>query len=125
MPNHCLECFCFRLISKDISILSVLIIFYTTAVIVVLKKCSLCNFSFRHCILLLCFCCLDISCFFFLQKPITDEQRTKISHLSAAAEKLFDLLDNMTEGSKKKAALCWPLQTMLLVLCPVECLHFQ
>nr|CAB3264303.1 neurofibromin [Phallusia mammillata] len=38
--------------------------------------------------------------------------------LSNAAEKLFDLIDAAHDGSKKKASLCWPLQALLLVLCP-------
>ena len=36
------------------------------------------------------------------------------------AEKLFDQLDQFAESSKRKAAV-WPLQTMLLILCPVSC----
>jgi hypothetical protein len=35
------------------------------------------------------------------------------------AERLFDLVDNFAESSKRKAAV-WPLQTMLLILCPVS-----
>lgn len=35
------------------------------------------------------------------------------------AERLFDLVDNFAENSKRKAAV-WPLQTMLLILCPVS-----
>jgi len=39
--------------------------------------------------------------------------------LSEYAEKLFDLVDNFAESSKRKAAV-WPLQIMLLILCPVR-----
>ena len=35
------------------------------------------------------------------------------------AEKLFDMVDNFAESSKRKAAV-WPLQIMLLILCPVR-----
>lgn len=38
---------------------------------------------------------------------------------SEYAEKLFDLVDNFAESSKRKAAV-WPLQIMLLILCPVR-----
>ena len=34
-----------------------------------------------------------------------------------AAEKLFDLVDTFAESTKRKAAV-WPLQTILLILCP-------
>lgn len=34
-----------------------------------------------------------------------------------AAEKLFDLVDNFAESAKRKAAV-WPLQIILLILCP-------
>lgn len=34
-----------------------------------------------------------------------------------AAEKLFDLVDSFAESTKRKAAV-WPLQTILLILCP-------
>lgn len=33
------------------------------------------------------------------------------------AEKLFDLVDGFAESTKRKAAV-WPLQIILLVLCP-------
>ena len=36
---------------------------------------------------------------------------------SDAAEKLFDLVDSFAESAKRKAAV-WPLQIILLVLCP-------
>lgn len=36
---------------------------------------------------------------------------------SEAAEKLFDLVDNFAESAKRKAAV-WPLQIILLILCP-------
>lgn len=38
------------------------------------------------------------------------------------AEKLFDMVDNFAESSKRKAAV-WPLQIMLLILCPVRLYH--
>lgn len=38
-----------------------------------------------------------------------------------AAEKLFDLVDSFAESAKRKAAV-WPLQIILLILCP-EILH--
>ena len=38
---------------------------------------------------------------------------------SEYAEKLFDMVDNFAESSKRKAAV-WPLQIMLLILCPVR-----
>ena len=69
---------------------------------------------------LLTWCIFFPNVFAFLQTAI-EERRIKVQQLSAAAEKLFDLLDVMTEGSKKKAVSCWPLQTMLLILCPVRC----
>lgn len=36
---------------------------------------------------------------------------------SDCAEKLFDLVDGFAESTKRKAAV-WPLQIILLVLCP-------
>ncbi len=33
------------------------------------------------------------------------------------AEKLFDLVDSFAESAKRKAAV-WPLQIILLILCP-------
>ncbi|XP_076800619.1 neurofibromin-like isoform X2 [Clavelina lepadiformis] len=53
-----------------------------------------------------------------LQTMSQEDQQNKIMQLSSAAEKLFDLLDMFTDGSKKKAASCWPLQTTLLIFCP-------
>lgn len=38
--------------------------------------------------------------------------------VSECAEKLFDLVDSFAESTKRKAAV-WPLQIILLVLCPV------
>lgn len=34
-----------------------------------------------------------------------------------AAERLFDLVDSFAESAKRKAAV-WPLQIILLILCP-------
>jgi neurofibromin 1 len=36
---------------------------------------------------------------------------------SEAAERLFDLVDSFAESAKRKAAV-WPLQIILLILCP-------
>ncbi|RMX38597.1 hypothetical protein pdam_00008370 [Pocillopora damicornis] len=44
-------------------------------------------------------------------------QREPSPELSEYAEKLFDMVDNFAESSKRKAAV-WPLQIMLLILCP-------
>ncbi|XP_029025964.1 neurofibromin isoform X3 [Betta splendens] len=41
--------------------------------------------------------------------------------MAEAAEKLFDLVDSFAESAKRKAAV-WPLQIILLILCP-EILH--
>uniref|UniRef100_A0A668AWM9 Neurofibromin 1 n=1 Tax=Myripristis murdjan TaxID=586833 RepID=A0A668AWM9_9TELE len=43
------------------------------------------------------------------QRPQTD--------MAEAAEKLFDLVDSFAESAKRKAAV-WPLQIILLILCP-------
>ena len=40
-----------------------------------------------------------------------------MSVYSEAAEKLFDLVDSFAESAKRKAAV-WPLQIILLILCP-------
>lgn len=37
--------------------------------------------------------------------------------VSDCAEKLFDLVDSFAESAKRKAAV-WPLQIILLILCP-------
>ncbi|KAM6970361.1 neurofibromin-like [Aplochiton taeniatus] len=39
------------------------------------------------------------------------------SDMAEAAEKLFDLVDSFAESPKRKAAV-WPLQSILLILCP-------
>ncbi|XP_058853863.1 neurofibromin isoform X1 [Acipenser ruthenus] len=44
------------------------------------------------------------------QRPQTD--------MADCAEKLFDLVDSFAESAKRKAAV-WPLQIILLILCPV------
>nr|XP_060613045.1 neurofibromin isoform X1 [Anolis sagrei ordinatus] len=44
--------------------------------------------------------------------------QTPQTDLSDCAEKLFDLVDGFAESTKRKAAV-WPLQIILLVLCPV------
>lgn len=41
--------------------------------------------------------------------------------VAEACEKLFDHLDTFTDNTKKKATV-WPLQMMLLILCPVRIL---
>ncbi|XP_053130571.1 neurofibromin isoform X2 [Hemicordylus capensis] len=43
--------------------------------------------------------------------------QTPQTDLADCAEKLFDLVDGFAESTKRKAAV-WPLQTILLVLCP-------
>ncbi|XP_058020212.1 neurofibromin isoform X3 [Ahaetulla prasina] len=43
--------------------------------------------------------------------------QTPQTDLSDCAEKLFDLVDGFAESTKRKAAV-WPLQIILLVLCP-------
>ncbi|GAA6074317.1 neurofibromin isoform X1, partial [Tachysurus ichikawai] len=43
------------------------------------------------------------------QRPQTD--------MADCAEKLFDLVDSFAESVKRKAAV-WPLQVLLLILCP-------
>jgi len=37
--------------------------------------------------------------------------------MAECAEKLFDLVDGFAESTKRKAAV-WPLQIILLILCP-------
>ncbi len=34
-------------------------------------------------------------------------------------EKLFELLDSFGEANRRKVQYVWPLQMMLLVLCPI------
>ncbi|RWS29482.1 neurofibromin-like protein, partial [Leptotrombidium deliense] len=49
--------------------------------------------------------------FIKIQKQPNDE-------LSDCCERLFELLDNYAENNNKRRAAVWPLQIMLLVLCP-------
>jgi len=51
-----------------------------------------------------------------------EDVRARRRRLGSAAEKIFNFVEMLTEGSKKKAAQCWPLQTVLLLLCPVSVL---
>nr|XP_039272479.1 neurofibromin-like [Styela clava] len=51
-------------------------------------------------------------------KTLLQQQKVHNQHLAEAADKLFGMLDTSSEGSKRKASTCWPLQIMLLTLCP-------
>ena len=48
-----------------------------------------------------------------------DLQKRPNADLSDNCEKLFEYLDQFYEKQKGKAQYIWPLQTMLLVLCPI------
>ncbi len=48
-----------------------------------------------------------------------DLQKRPNAELSDNCEKLFEFLDQFYEKQKGKAQFIWPLQTMLLVLCPI------
>jgi neurofibromin 1 len=48
-----------------------------------------------------------------------DLQKRPNSELSDNCEKLFEHLDQFYDKQKGKAQFIWPLQTMLLVLCPI------
>ncbi|XP_062815886.1 neurofibromin isoform X2 [Anolis carolinensis] len=50
-------------------------------------------------------------------EEFTKLYQTPQTDLSDCAEKLFDLVDGFAESTKRKAAV-WPLQIILLVLCP-------
>lgn len=52
-----------------------------------------------------------------LSFPVNFESYSHYNVCSEAAEKLFDLVDSFAESAKRKAAV-WPLQTILLILCP-------
>ena len=52
-------------------------------------------------------------------EEFTDLQKRPNSELSDNCEKLFEQLDQFYEKQKAKAQIIWPLQTMLLVLCPI------
>ncbi|RWS09353.1 neurofibromin-like protein, partial [Dinothrombium tinctorium] len=45
-------------------------------------------------------------------------QKQPNEELSDGCERLFELLDNFAESNNKRRAAVWPLQIMLLVLCP-------
>ncbi|XP_067128062.1 neurofibromin isoform X2 [Centruroides vittatus] len=47
-----------------------------------------------------------------------DLQKKPNEELADCCDRLFDLLDNFAENNNKKKAATWPLQIMLLVLCP-------
>uniref|UniRef100_F6W3W9 Uncharacterized protein n=1 Tax=Ciona intestinalis TaxID=7719 RepID=F6W3W9_CIOIN len=49
-----------------------------------------------------------------------EEQRKMNATLSFNAEMLFHMVDNFSEGIKKKSVPYWPLQTSLLILCPFK-----
>jgi neurofibromin 1 len=48
-----------------------------------------------------------------------DLQKRPNADLSDNCEKLFEYLDQLNERQKGKSQYIWPLQTMLLVLCPI------
>lgn len=48
-----------------------------------------------------------------------DLQKRPNADLSDNCEKLFEHLDQFNEKQKNKSQIVWPLQTMLLVLCPI------
>ncbi|CAF1287270.1 unnamed protein product [Adineta steineri] len=53
-------------------------------------------------------------------EEFTDLQKRPNAELSDNCEKLFELLDSIGgEGNRRKAQYAWPLQMMLLVLCPI------
>lgn len=56
---------------------------------------------------------LSYSCLFIIKSSIELE----VVFYADCAEKLFDLVDGFAESTKRKAAV-WPLQIILLVLCP-------
>lgn len=56
---------------------------------------------------------LSYSCLFIIKISIELE----VIFYADCAEKLFDLVDGFAESTKRKAAV-WPLQIILLVLCP-------
>lgn len=45
------------------------------------------------------------------------EVKLSVSVYADCAERLFDLVDSFAESAKRKAAV-WPLQIILLILCP-------
>lgn len=47
-----------------------------------------------------------------------DLQNKPNEELADCCDKLFDLIDNFAETNNKRRAAAWPLQIMLLVLCP-------
>ena len=47
-----------------------------------------------------------------------DLQRKPNEELADSCDRLFELLDNYSENNNKRKAVVWPLQIMLLVLCP-------
>lgn len=70
-----------------------------------------------------------VSCTFYFKFNIHDSGLKKLTGnvpgikcvylclCTEAAEKLFDLVDSFAESTKRKAAV-WPLQIILLILCP-------
>ncbi|CAF0862260.1 unnamed protein product [Didymodactylos carnosus] len=52
-------------------------------------------------------------------EEFTDLQKRPNAELSDNCEKLFELLDMFQENNKRKVQYIWPLQMMLLVLCPI------
>ncbi|CAF1066978.1 unnamed protein product [Adineta ricciae] len=52
-------------------------------------------------------------------EEFTDLQKRPNAELSDSCEKLFELLDSFGEANRRKVQFVWPLQMMLLVLCPI------
>ncbi|CAF1273405.1 unnamed protein product [Rotaria sordida] len=52
-------------------------------------------------------------------EEFTDLQKRPNAELSDNCEKLFELLDSFGEANRRKVQYVWPLQMMLLVLCPI------
>ena len=52
-------------------------------------------------------------------EEFTDLQKRPNADLSDNCEKLFELLDSFGESNRRKVQYVWPLQMMLLVLCPI------
>ncbi|CAF4101191.1 unnamed protein product, partial [Rotaria sp. Silwood2] len=52
-------------------------------------------------------------------EEFTDLQKRPNAELSDNCEKLFEFLDSFGEANRRKVQYVWPLQMMLLVLCPI------
>lgn len=51
-------------------------------------------------------------------EEFTDLQKRPNEELADCCDKLFELFNNFAQDSSRKKASVWPLQMMLLVLCP-------